>query len=64
MATLEIDGSHGLPRYSISLSNYQQQVIHDVGKRTIGNEIKHYSARRYACRAIQHINIEDGNTEG
>ena len=38
-------------------------MLHDVGKRTIGNEIKHDSARRYSLRVILRVNKEEGNKE-
>ena len=37
MATSEIDGGIGLPRYIVNLASELQQVIHDVGKQIIGN---------------------------
>ena len=32
VATSEVGGVHGLPRYSISLENELQQVLHDIVK--------------------------------
>ena len=37
LATSEIDGSHGILRDAASITNELQQVLHDVGKRRIGN---------------------------
>ena len=50
VATSEIYGSHGIPRYTIILTNGIQQVLHDVGKTIIGNVIKHKSAQNYAFK--------------
>ena len=40
-----------------------KQVLHDIGKQTIGNETKRDSTRRYARRVIQHVNKEKGKPE-
>ena len=40
VATSEIDGAHGLPRDIQTFTNGLQQVLHDVGGRSIGNGIK------------------------
>ena len=32
MATLEIEGERGLPRYIVTFTNQLQQVLHDIGK--------------------------------
>ena len=59
MAKSEIDGAHGLPRDIASLTNELQQVLHGVGKQSIGNVIQPKSAQRYARRLIQLVNIEE-----
>ena len=63
METSEIDDVNGLPRYTRSLANELQQVLHDVGKRSIVNLIKHKSARRYTHRVIEKVNKEEGQPE-
>ena len=47
----------------ISDSNLQK-LIHDVGKRRIGNEIQTKCAQRYAHRSIQIVNREEEESEG
>ena len=59
VVTSEIDGAHGLPRDTVSFTNEIQQVLHDVGKWSIGNGIQPKSANRYSRRFIQHVNIEE-----
>ena len=51
----EIDSVHGLPRYSISLTNDIQQVLHDIGKQRIGNEIMKNTEQRYSHAVIQRV---------
>ena len=41
----EIYGAHGLPIYTVSLTNDIQQLLHDIGKLSIVNEIKHDSTK-------------------
>ena len=52
MKTSEIKVLHGLPRDIANFTNELQQVLHDVGKKRIGNGIKPQSAQRYSCRVI------------
>ena len=46
-ATSKLDGARGIPRDIASLTNELQQVLHDLGKRSIGNGIQPKSAQRY-----------------
>ena len=48
----EIYGAHGLLRYIASFTNDIQQVIHGIGKQSIGNGIKPKSAQRNSHRVI------------
>ena len=50
MVASEIDG------YIYTFTNKLQQVIHDVGKKIIGNGIKPQSSPRYARRLIWCVN--------
>ena len=52
LATSGMDGAHGLPRYTISLTNELQQVLYDIGKKIIVNVIRHNYEKRYAHRVI------------
>ena len=63
MATSEIDGEHGIPRYVMGLSNESHQVLHGVGKRRISKSIKHSYTQRYARRVIKRLNKEEGKLE-
>ena len=56
MVTSEINGLHGLPIDTTSLANELKQVLHFLGKISIGNVIKHKSAKRYAHRFIEQAN--------
>ena len=47
-----MDGAHGLPKDAIGLANELQQVLHGVGTKSVGNEIKPYSAYGYDHRVI------------
>ena len=38
--TIEIEGTHGLPRGTNTISNELQQVIHDVGRRDTNKTLK------------------------
>ena len=60
VATSEIDGAHKLPRDTTSLKNELQQVLHEVGKRGIGNLTKEKITQRYDRRVIKWINREEG----
>ena len=64
MATSEIGGEHGIPRDIGSLTNDLQQVLHDIGKRSIGNVNQAKYVQRYAHRFIQHVNREEEEVEG
>ena len=58
MATPEIDGSRGLPRDIVRLTNELEQVLRDVGKQSISNVIQAKSAQRYTCVVIQRVSRE------
>ena len=45
VAASEIDGAQGLPRYIQTFTDKLQQVIHGVGGRSIGNDIKTSSSK-------------------
>ena len=64
MATLEIDGAHGLLRDINTFADEIQQVLHEVDGKIIGNEIKPASAQRYAHRLIKRLNINEEGEEG
>ena len=64
MATSEIYGAHGLPRYIHTFPDEIQQVLHGVGGKSIGNDIKPASAQRYTRRLIQRVNINEEGSEG
>ena len=53
VATSEIDGTHGLPRDILSLTNELQKLIHELGKRSIDNGIQPKSAQIYVHRVIE-----------
>ena len=53
-----MEGSHVLPRDSISIANKLQQVIHCVGKIIIADEIKPNSSYRYAHIVIERVDEE------
>ena len=63
MATSEIDGSYGLPRYVHTFTDKLQQMLHDVGGKIIDNVIKPASSQRYACRLIQPANKNEEGSE-
>ena len=44
MATTEIEGAHGLPGDTTTISNELQQVLHGVGRRDAQNAITSPSA--------------------
>ena len=54
-----MDSSHRLPRDIQTFTGELQQVIRDVGERSIGIGIKPSSEKRYARRLIQHVNINE-----
>ena len=56
VATSEIDGAHGLPRYIQSFTDELQQMLHDVGVQIIANGIKPSSTQSYARRLMQRVN--------
>ena len=58
MVTAELEGTYGLLRYSISIANYLQRVVHSVGKRWIVNDIKPNMAYNYSRRVIFQVNEE------
>ena len=64
MATSEIDGAHGLPRYIHTCTDEIQQVLHGVGGERTSNGIKLSSAQRYARRLIQRVNRNEEGVEG
>ena len=64
MATAEIEGAHGLPRDTCTISDELQQVLYGVGRRDANNTITPASAIRYARRVIARVNKEEDNAEG
>ena len=52
VATTEIEGAHGLPRNTFTISDELQQVLYGVGRRDANNTITPDSALRYAHRVI------------
>ena len=63
MATIEIEGEHGLPKYTTTLYAEIQQVLHGVGRRDANKTITPDSALRYTCRVIGSVNKEEDNAE-
>ena len=51
-----MEGAHVLTRDTTSLANELQQVLHDVGKLSIVNEIKHNYSHIYSHRVIKGVN--------
>ena len=51
--TAEMEGTYGLPRCTISLTNDVQQVIHCVGKIDIVYDINSNSTMKYSRRVIE-----------
>ena len=64
MATIEIEGAHGLPRYTTTISDELQKVLHSVGCQEANKTITQDSALRYAHRVIGRVNKEEDNAEG
>ena len=64
MATTEIEGAHGLPRDTTTISDELQKVLHGVGRRDVAITITPDSALRYAHRLIARVNKEEENSEG
>ena len=64
MATTEIEGAHGLPRDTSTISDELQQVLHGVGRRDANKTSTPPSALRYAHRVIARVNKEEENAEG
>ena len=64
MSTPEICVAHGLPRDIMSLTIKIQQVLHDVGKKSISNIMQYEYTQRYAHRFIQRVNREEEEVEG
>ena len=64
VATSEIDGAHGIPRGMQKFTDELQQVLHDVGGRSIGNGIKPSSAQIYSRRFVQRVNRNEEVLEG
>ena len=62
--TSEIDGAHGLPRDTTSLTNDLKQVLHYIVKKIISNVIKHKYTQRYALRVTEWVNKEEVKVEG
>ena len=58
-ATTEIEGAHGLPRDTSTISDELQQVLHGVGRQDANISIKTNSALMYACRVIARVNKEE-----
>ena len=61
VATTEIEGVHGLPRYTTTISEELQQVLHGVGRRDVAKTITLDSVLRYARRVIARVNKEEEN---
>ena len=61
METTEIEGAHGLPRDTCTISDELQQVLYDMGRRDANNTITPDSALRYALRVIARVNKEEDN---
>ena len=61
VAATEIEGAHGLPRDTNTISNELQQVMHGVGRRESNKTIKSRSALRYACIVITRVYKEEEN---
>ena len=57
----EIEGAHGLPRDTNTISDEIQQVIHGVGRWDANKTIKIHSALRYFQRVIARVNKEKVN---
>ena len=55
VATIEIEGAHGLPRDTNTISDELQQVLHGVGRRYAKKIITPDSALRYARRVIARV---------
>ena len=64
MVTSEIEGAHGLPMDTTSISNELQQVLHGMGRRHANNRIKMHSALRYTRRVTYLVNKEEEEAEG
>ena len=64
MATSEIDGAHGIPRYLQNFTNELQQVLHELILKIIGNGIKKESVQSYSRRLIKYLNKDEKRTEG
>ena len=64
MATTEIEGAHGLPRDTSTISNELQQVLPGMGRRDANKTITPDSTLRYAYRLIARLNKEEDNAEG
>ena len=61
MATTEIEGAHGLPSDTCTISDELQQVLYGVGRQDANNIITPESTRRYARRVIARVNKEEDN---
>ena len=64
METSKIYGAHGITRDIVIFSNELQKVLHDVGKRIIGNIIQPKFTQGYARRVIKCVNREEEEAEG
>ena len=64
MEKTEIEGAHGLPRDTCTISDELQQVLYGVGRRYASNTITPESALRYARRLIARVNKGEDNEEG
>ena len=56
VATIEIEGAHGLPRDNTTIYDELQQVLHGVGCRDANKTITPDSALRYSRRVIGRVN--------
>ena len=59
VATTEIEGAHGLPMDTTTISDEIQQVLHGVGRQDANKTITQDSALRYARRVIGCVNKEE-----
>ena len=64
MEATEIEGAHGLPRDTTSISDELQHVLHDLGRQYPNKTIKSCYVLRYTRRVIALLIKEEENAEG
>ena len=64
LETIELEGAHGLPRYTCTISDERQQVLYGVGRQDVNNTITPASVLRYTHRVIARANKEEDNVGG